>query len=509
MKHTSLLLSAALMLACQAALFAGFVIHNEDCTQYFVEFKYSADEKGAREWMAGYLAAGPENLKIVMLNPQGQTASYDSKVLRASWRNYERREDGLYYDRGKALAETTSKMYDRMRTMSEAGDDVYRIWTDQIREAGVSPWMSVRMNDVHGAHDDQNPTCCELWKQHHEFWRATYRGGNWNARELDYAHPEVRKLYMDVIAELLERYDCDGIELDFSRFGHVFRPGHETENAHLLTDFVREVRRRCNAKALVVGHKVGVCVRVPADPADAFGSGYDVQSWIDEGLIDILAPAPFFSSSWSDLPVREWKRMVRGTTIILAPGLEAGYRPYPNFPDFTYDARQDYAAADLFYSRGADAIYCFNHFGPNAGKEYAILGDPAKTAAASRRLVTTYSDSRCMGAATAAQLPMTLTNSFSEFRFNNGTLPAAGRKVYLVLATRGKFPEDNALQMWMNGTVIKPCAVPSGIFFAKSLTDKMAFEVPADLVTPEGNVLEMHFTDKTSVSLDWLELYME
>ena len=87
----------ALVLLCVGAVraFGGFVIHNEDCTQYFIETSYSADEAGARKYLARYLDAGRDSIKIMMLNPQGQMASYDSKVLRPAWSVFERNEDGL------------------------------------------------------------------------------------------------------------------------------------------------------------------------------------------------------------------------------------------------------------------------------------------------------------------------------------------------------------------------------------------------------------------------------
>ena len=46
-------------------------------------------------------------------------------------------------------------------------------------------------------------------------------------------HPEVRKHHMALIHELAQRYDFDGLELDWMRFGFHFRPGHEREGAQI------------------------------------------------------------------------------------------------------------------------------------------------------------------------------------------------------------------------------------------------------------------------------------
>ena len=236
------------LLLCAGVAFGGFVIHNEDCTEYFCHSEFPATAAGARQWLARYLDAGSDSLKIVMLNPQGQAASYDSKILRPAWTAFERGEDGLLTYHGKPLDKDATQMYDRMRTLFEGGTDVYAVWIAQCREAGISPWMSVRMNDVHDGRDEDGPMHSDLWKTRHDFWLNTYSGGTLFARQLDYARPEVRQLYMAVVAELLERYDCDGIELDFMRFGNVFRYGHEIEDAPILTEFVREVRRRAGVE---------------------------------------------------------------------------------------------------------------------------------------------------------------------------------------------------------------------------------------------------------------------
>ncbi len=57
-----------------------------------------------------------------------------------------------------------------------------------------------------------------------------------------YAHAAVREHQMSFVRELLERYDPDGLELDWMRFGYHLTPGREQEEGTILTEFVREVR---------------------------------------------------------------------------------------------------------------------------------------------------------------------------------------------------------------------------------------------------------------------------
>ena len=46
-----------------------------------------------------------------------------------------------------------------------------------------------------------------------------------------------------IITELLERFDIDGVEIDFNRHPTFFRRAEQTQNAYLMTDLVRRVRR--------------------------------------------------------------------------------------------------------------------------------------------------------------------------------------------------------------------------------------------------------------------------
>ncbi len=99
----------------------------------------------------------------------------------------------------------------------------------------------MRMNDVHNVDDVDNYIHSSFWRKHPDYWRVP-GGKGWTDRALDYGIPEVREHAMAYVRELLERYDPDGIELDWMRFGYHFRPGKEAEGKALLTQFMREAR---------------------------------------------------------------------------------------------------------------------------------------------------------------------------------------------------------------------------------------------------------------------------
>ena len=47
-------------------------------------------------------------------------------------------------------------------------------------------------------------------------------------KAFDYGREEVRAYHTKLVKELIERYDFDGLELDWMRFGFHFRPGYES-----------------------------------------------------------------------------------------------------------------------------------------------------------------------------------------------------------------------------------------------------------------------------------------
>ena len=108
------------------------------------------------------------------------------------------------------------------RILHERGLDPYAVWIARAREKGISPWLSMRMNDVHNAPNRKDYQHSTFWVEHPEYHRGPPDSKHWQDRALDYGIPEVREHAMSFIRELLERYDPDGIELDWMRFGYHF-----------------------------------------------------------------------------------------------------------------------------------------------------------------------------------------------------------------------------------------------------------------------------------------------
>lgn len=347
------------------------------------------------------------------------------------------------------------------RLLDERGLDVYKIWITRSREKGISPWLSMRMNDLHYADDLSSFLHSTFWRKHPEFWRIPNGSGSpWQNRAMNYAHPEVREHQMAFVRELLERYDPDGLELDWMRFGWHLTPGKEKEEGKYLTEFVREVRKLTKIWAEKRGHPILLGVRVPAHPDAAAGLGMDGVLWGKEGLVDLLVPCPFWSSSDFDIPVELWKERLGDSTktVLIAPGLEYNARPWPGGQTVANTLASAYGFASSAYFRGADAIYLFNWMDsetiPISAVTYRILLEaglsPDAVAQGFRRYPVCYRDTVPDGFPNGVVLPVEGSEG-GTFRINIGPKPTSG-EVWLVtgLAQRDGLP-DASFQAEANG----------------------------------------------------------
>ncbi len=199
-------------------------------------------------------------------------------------------------------------------------------------------------------------------------------GGNrdihsWSA--LDYGRPEVREYFVGLVRQACERYDVDGIDLDWLRAPFLFRFGEERRKVPMMNDFVRRVAETVRDAGRHRGRPFVLAMRVPDSPERALEIGLDVATWIAEGWVDLLvagngltsAPAPL--AAWIGLAAPR-NVPVYGCVSRSAPGLSdpAAFR----------------GACQQRWATGATGIYFFNHYIPSEFGTIADAADPARLA---------------------------------------------------------------------------------------------------------------------------------
>ena len=254
--------------------------------------------------------------------------------------------------------------------------DPYAIWIACAREKGVSPWISMRMNDIHGVDNPKYPSLCRLWREHPEYKvTPNYQGKAWRDHAFDYSHEPVRARALGYIRELLDRYDVDGIECDWLRFPWHFPKGKEREKAPILTDLMREAKKIVDAASARRGHRILLGARVASSVEGACSLGTDAVVWAAKGYVDWIVPCNFFSSVDFNLDYSDWERGVHAVnpSVTIVPGLDSGVVKdrLGGRQTLTSAEYRGWCAAQA--AQGAPGFYVFNPFHHPATSEVSNL----------------------------------------------------------------------------------------------------------------------------------------
>jgi Glycosyl hydrolase-like 10 len=262
----------------------------------------------------------------------------------------------------------------------EEGTDPLEIMVDYCRQNDIEVFWSMRMNDVHDAWGAwYSPYLFpKLKKDHPEWLMGTLEkrpvNGGWTA--VDFGQPEIRDLAFRFIEEVCTNYDIDGVQMDFFRHLNYFRAhaeGREVGQAELdmMTDLIRRIRTMADEVGRKRGKPILLSVRVPDSVEICRAIGFDIERWMEEGLIDLLVVSGYFR-------LNPWETSV-------ALGHKYNVPVYPCLSETRLrDAEAKKARASLecyraraseVWNAGADGVYMFNFFHPNAA-HWKELGSP-------------------------------------------------------------------------------------------------------------------------------------
>ena len=336
------------------------LLHNEDCTDFFYTQVFPPGKAGEITDRYVDVIAGA-GVTVLFCNTNARRTNYDSEVWEAFWDGYDVNgpDDQPFL---APIPEASRKQYrnliHNMLEVHRQGVDYPARIIQRCRHHGISPWISLRMNDVHCNDNLDHPFHGTLWRKP-ELFRKGHPG--YYARGLDYAHSEVRSHYRALIVETLDRYDMDGLELDFMREPYLFSKGEEQAGGKLLTQWLHDIRRLVDQAAARRGHPIKVGVRVPSEPDSALELGLDAPTWAKEGIVDLVVATPRWRTMHFDIPLRKWRTLL-GDRVTLAGGLETRCQPHPAAPVRHMDPECAVGAAVAVLSGGGDVVYLFNHF---------------------------------------------------------------------------------------------------------------------------------------------------
>ncbi|WP_334319444.1 IPT/TIG domain-containing protein, partial [Termitidicoccus mucosus] len=184
-----------------------------------------------------------------------------------------------------------------------AGGDMIGVFIDECKKHRVAALASFRLNDAHhleyayatyaeGLRGAMVQSLAKFYVEHPEYRlnpdiRDVAGSTNNNVKLHNWLIPEVRQYKLDLIAEMLGRYDFDGLELDFMRY-QIYFPTASTdeeraERVVIMSAFIGKVRAILDATAKPGQHK-WLGAQMPADQAEWNDVGFDPVEWRRQGI---------------------------------------------------------------------------------------------------------------------------------------------------------------------------------------------------------------------------------
>jgi len=334
-----------------------------------------------------------------LVNANASRAWYPSKVIPTILDGYVRGD--REYFRGHAICqgatepEDEERFIDRVMPFMDMYLDLVDAGVDWLAEAaaacrrrGVSPWVSIRMNDYHGHKNvDGSFFNVPLLKNPEmrlkqsgyapTMFEPGYRTG------LNFEKTEVRDLMMAQIKEVVEDYDYEGLELDWWRQPMCCEPNASQATIDLMTDWIREVRALTDRRAQETGRPYPLGLRIPGQLETLKSIGLDVVTLCREGVIDFVAPSGFWCTSW-EMP-HDALRQKLGEDVTIYGVIEDGANSLPTlapeinhtqgirFISSSHEMLRANAAGKLVL--GADGIEWFNFYCTDPGRIPGLISD--------------------------------------------------------------------------------------------------------------------------------------
>ncbi len=300
------------------------IIHCSDMGSHF----------GQGDWLFGDPTTPEELRRWIRAIAHGGADAYVSEVY----------FDGLcMYYRSDRCEMWDNPRYHRFNAMMDAGTMPLEVFVDEARRKGMELFAGFRINDRHGVN--------KPFFQAHPDWLLKDLGHG-----VDYSLPEVRDWMFSIISEVPERFDVDGIEINFIRHGYCFPPAIAAEQHPVMTAFVRRVRKMLDDVGGERERRLVLGARVPPSVGECRDLGFDLPTWIAEGLIDYVAPSDYHCTD-ANARHDEFAELTRESGCYLYPAVQG------DVPGNTTVMSLDNlrAAAQNFYGAGADGLSTHNY----------------------------------------------------------------------------------------------------------------------------------------------------
>jgi hypothetical protein len=401
---------------------------------------------------------------------------------------------------------TIVQMKRAIQQLIAKGNDPLAVYAEGAHQAGMDYFLRVRMNDLHDRVGSQMslgkalgsvaepyyyPSKFKL--DHPEYLLGDPDGVSntenkafWEAGALNYALGQVRDYTVKLVKELVEKYDLDGLELDFIRHPFLFASGQAYAQRHVMTSVIRRIREITKDAAKTRGRAIYLSARVMDSIEMNQMIGLDVNTWLKEGLLDLITIGggycPFGTPWWdiTSLAQRYGVPALGTMNMIRKLGREAIR-----------------AAAERMFAHGVQGVLLWNFFyemeyyhepgRAHLGFEFTReLTNPD----ALKTLPKTYHLAQSLKGSSGFVPPSQIGN---RAVFDIGDAPGPGR-ITLSLEILNLAPGDELLFFWNDKPIhSKPDAWVGNIAHDRH---RLEFDLSPEMVCKGENRLEMRLTKR-------------
>lgn len=253
-----------------------------------------------------------------------------------------------------------------IKALIRSGRDPLQVAIDFAHHNEMELFASMRMNDCH---DSFLPQLVTLWKKKHPEFLVDPHGipHDKDVHSLglyviaqDFSHPEVRQRKFEIIEEVCQRYDVDGVDLNFIRhpvfFSSTMRgEAVSDEEIEIMTGLLRRIRSFTDQQAVQRGRPILLAAIVPDNPQLARRVGLDLETWMENDLIDIVIPGLGYAPY--TLPVQLWTDLAQPHGVKVYPCIN---RKVPQGIDNQNVALGFRGVASNWYRVGAAGVFFWN-----------------------------------------------------------------------------------------------------------------------------------------------------
>jgi len=268
------------------------------------------------EFTVDQLANSGMDTLLISVCLEGGAATYDSRVAPLWGDNVKTWTHTVWYRAGRNL-----------KQIIDDGHDPLQLVINRCRQHGLwffpGSWVNFDGGDRETAGGLGRKT--DFVYDHPEYQvgeEGDPRAEGVSPTRFSFLHEEVRHKRFELFEELLTRYESDGVDLDLADHVPMCRFDEVETIAPILTDWLRRLRRVADEAQREQSRRKRLLVRIPALP-DAWETlGYDVPTWVSEGIVDGLICLPGLTNATVDtgLDLSAVKEIADGTDCLVLSG---------------------------------------------------------------------------------------------------------------------------------------------------------------------------------------------